>query len=111
MKESEASRLVAPKHLKPETQRWWVTVHQQYKLESHHTRLLTLAGEAWDRGQQARVVLAKKGLTYTDRFGQPTARPEVSVERDSRISFARLVRELALDQEPPGERLNRELFE
>jgi hypothetical protein len=51
----------------------------------------------------AREVLDKDGLTYTDRFGAPRARPEVAIERDSRIAFARLVRELALDVEAPPE--------
>jgi len=37
-----------------------------YDLEPHHVRLLTLAAEAWDRGQQAREVLDRDGLTYTD---------------------------------------------
>jgi phage terminase small subunit len=72
-------------------------------LEPHHVRLLTLACEAWDRCQQARELLATEGLTFEDRFGQPRARPEVSIERDSRIGFARLVRELALDGEGPPE--------
>jgi hypothetical protein len=40
---------------------------------------------------------------YVDRFQQPRARPEISIERDSRIAFARLVRELALDLAPPDE--------
>jgi hypothetical protein len=74
---------------------------QDYDLEPHHVRLLTLAGEAWDRGVQAREILAEKGLTYDDRFKQPRARPEVAIERDSRIAFARLVRELALDIDEP----------
>jgi len=69
-------------------------------LEEHHVRLLTLAAEAWDRAQEARVALAQHGTTYTDRFGQPRARPEVNIERDARIAFARLLRELDLDGEP-----------
>jgi phage terminase small subunit len=98
----------APKHLKPATAEWWERVMSDYELEPHHVRLLTLAGEAWDRGVQAREVLAEKGLTYDDRFKQPRARPEVAIERDSRIAFARLVREVALDVDeraevrPPG---------
>jgi len=92
-----------PKHLRAPTRRWWSEVVGEYELEPHHLRLLTLAAEAWDRGEEARKVLAKEGLIYTDRFGQPKARPEVAIERDSRIAFARMLRELALDVAPPEE--------
>ncbi len=87
----------APQHLRPPTRDWWLAVVKEYDLEEHHLRLLTLAGEAWDRCQQAREALLEHGLTFNDRFGQPHARPEVAVERDCRISFARLVREVGLD--------------
>jgi hypothetical protein len=61
----------------------------------------TLAGEAWDRGQQARSEIEKHGITYIDRFGAPRKRPEVSIEAESRISFARILRELDLNVDPP----------
>ncbi len=93
----------SPPHLADETRAWWVAVATEYQLESHHRRLLTLACESWDRGVQAREALAAHGTTYTDRWGQPRARPEVAMERDARIGFARLVRELALDIEPPDD--------
>lgn len=95
--------LEAPKHLRPDTATWWASVAADYLLEPHHVRLLTLACEAWDRCHEARQALEKHGLTYADRFGQPHPRPEVSIERDSRIGFARLVRELNLDLDPPDE--------
>ena len=91
----------APAHLTEATQKWFEAVVDGYDLEQHHVRLLTLAGEAWDRSQQAREALAEHGLTFVDRFGAPHARPEVAIERDSRIAFARLVRELDLDVDPP----------
>jgi phage terminase small subunit len=104
----------APKHLRPATKRWFEQVLEDYALEPHHIRLLTLAAESWDRAEQAREALAADGLTFTDRFGCPKARPEVAVERDSRIAFARLLRELDLDTtspaespRPPGLRSNR----
>lgn len=93
----------APKHLRAATARWWESVMDDYALEQHHIRLLTLAAEAWDRGQEAREALVKHGLTFNDRFGAPHSRPEVAIERDSRIAFARLVRELALDVDAPAE--------
>jgi P27 family predicted phage terminase small subunit len=94
----------APAHLKPATRAWWDSVVDDYELEPHHVRLLTLACEAWDRCQDARAVIDEHGLTFEDRFGQPKERPEVAIERDARIAFARLVRELDLDTEPPAER-------
>lgn len=93
----------APKHLRAETRRWFENVLETYEFEPHHVRLLRLAAEAWDRCQAARKVLDVEGLTFADRFGSPRTRPEIAVERDSRIAFARLLRELALDVEPPSE--------
>lgn len=86
-----------PRHLEPATRRWFAAVCTEYELEEHHLRLLTLAGEAWDRCEAARKAIAELGLTYLDRFGAPRARPEVAIERDSRVAFARLIRELDLD--------------
>jgi len=92
----------APGHLREPTRRWWRQVASDYVLEPHHLRLLTLAGSAWDRCQQARVAIAEHGLIFLDRFGQPHSRPEIGIERDSRLAFARLLRELDLDIEPPA---------
>jgi hypothetical protein len=75
-------------------------VLREFDLDEHHVRLLTLAAEAWDRTQGAREAVALHGAVYEDRFGQPRAHPEVAIERDSRIAFARLLRELDLDGEP-----------
>lgn len=91
-----------PRHLQPATRRWFASVVDGYELEEHHVRLLTLAGEAWDRCGQARQAIATHGLTFTDRLGNVRARPEVSIERDARLAFARLVRELDLDVDPPS---------
>jgi phage terminase small subunit len=105
-----------PAHLQPATRDWFTQVVADYDLESHHLKLLTLAGESWDRGCQAREALAKHGLTFTDRWGAPRGRPEIGVERDSRIAFARLCRELDLDEDtgpitprPPAIHSNRRL--
>ncbi len=89
----------APSHLSAASRSWWSEVKAAYDLDRHHERLLVAACEAWDRHAQARRLLARHGLTFTDRFGQPHARPEVAIERDSRLAFARLVRDLNLDAE------------
>ena len=93
----------APAHLEPETRSWWAQVEADYELGAHHMRLLTLAAEAWDRAQQARERIAADGAYLPDRFGVLHAHPAVAVERDSRLAFARLIRELDLDAEAPPE--------
>ena len=95
--------LIPPKHLRADTAAWFRSVMKEYELEEHHTRLLIKACDAWDRSEQAREALAEHGMTYEDRFGAPRARPEVAIERDSRLAFARLVRELGLDVATPAE--------
>lgn len=94
-------RAKPPKHLSLAMRKWWESVNQSYLLEDHHRLLLTKACEAFDRAEGAREAIAKVGTTFDDRFGQPCARPEISIERDSRLAFARLVRELNLEEPPP----------
>jgi phage terminase small subunit len=92
-----------PTHLRPATAKWFIEIVGEFCLESHHERLLIKACEANDRCEQAREALKTHGLTFTDRFGSPRARPEVAIERDNRIAFARLLRELGLDIAPPSD--------
>jgi P27 family predicted phage terminase small subunit len=91
----------APQHLEPDTQRWWLDVVARWELEPHHVRLLTLAAESWDRCAQARGVIAAEGLTVTTREGGAKLHPACRVETDSRLAFARLLRELDLDVDAP----------
>ena len=93
-----------PAHLCPETAQWWRSVMAEYALEPHHIRLLTLACEAYDSAQQAREVLQREGKIFIDRFDQPKPRPEVAIQRDSAIGFARMLRELDLDIAAPTDR-------
>ena len=104
----------APSHLTTATKAWWKSVCEDYSLEPHHLRLLQLAGEAWDRAQAAREIIAAEGLVVTDDRKNPRAHPAVAIEKDARTAFARLVRELDLDTEaapgslrPPALRSNR----
>src|SRR3972149_337886 len=92
-----------PTHLRASTRRWWSEVVASFELESHHLRLLTLAAEAWDRCEQARETIAESGMFYTTKGGEPRRHPAVQVEHDSRITFARLLRELALDVAAPDD--------
>jgi P27 family predicted phage terminase small subunit len=93
----------APAHLSEAMQTWWRQVMADYALEAHHLRLLEAAADAWDRMTQARDVLREEGLTVLGANGVKK-HPAADVERDSRLAFARLLRELDLDAEPPPER-------
>jgi len=90
-----------PDYLSAAMQAWWRQVMANYELEPHHIHLLEAACGAWDRMMQARQALAEHGLSYKDSRGKHHPLPEVAIERDSRIGFARLVRELGLDDATP----------
>jgi P27 family predicted phage terminase small subunit len=92
-----------PAYLSDAMKAWWIGVLEGFDLDQHHLHLLEAACTSWDRMTEARTAIAEHGLTFTDDRGTPKARPEVAIERDSRIAFARLVRELDLDDAPPPE--------
>lgn len=92
-----------PPHLSEASAKWFADVVAEFALEPHHLKLLALAAESWDRCTAARVAIQEHGMTFTDRFGQPRSRPEIQIERDSRIAFCRTLRELALDVNEPGD--------
>ena len=95
--------MAVPRHLSAAAKRWFRAVSALYELEEHHFLLLELAAEAWDRCRAARRALDDQGTIFIDRYGQPRPRPEVAIERHSRVAFARLIRELDLDISPPVE--------
>jgi hypothetical protein len=61
-------------------------VPTDYELEPHHVRLLQLAGESWDRCQEAREAIKKHGMTFENKYGETKIRPEAVVKKDSRIA-------------------------
>jgi len=90
----------APDFLSLESRIWWADVCSTFVLEPHHVMLLTAACGAWDRLNEARELLDVEGLTSTDKYLRCKPHPAINVERDSRLAFARLLRELDLDSEP-----------
>jgi P27 family predicted phage terminase small subunit len=91
-----------PKHLKGEARLWFVQVAETFEMEPHHLKLLQAAAEAWQRLQDARELIDRDGAVVILRSGQLRQHPAIAIERDSRIGFARLLRELALDVAEPG---------
>jgi len=100
----DKSTIKPPPNLSAATKRWFAHIATTYELESHHLRLLELAGRSWDRAEQARKVLKREGVVTIDRYGQTKAHPCINIERDSQLRFARLIRELNLDEDQPGPR-------
>lgn len=96
------AKFKAPKHLRIGTRKWVEQIVRDFDLESHHLKLLLMAGQAWDRAEAAREALAEHGMVVDGRFG-PKPRPEIGIEHNSMIGFARLVRELGLDAGDPDE--------
>jgi len=90
----------APSHLRPETRRWWREVVKQFALESHHLKILTAAGEALDRQNEARELLQRDGLIISGRQGKKP-HPAAAIARDSAMVFAQLIKHLNLDVESP----------
>ena len=93
----------APEHLRRETKAWWRSVVRDYLLEQHHLLLLQAACEALDRAAEAREILDKEGLTVPTSSGGLKQHPAAQIEFNSRLSFARILRELDLDTEPAPE--------
>src|SRR5262249_10919299 len=87
--------------LTPQTRTWVESVLDGYGVADHQVRLLVLAGQAYDRAQEARRVLDAEGILTQDRYGSLKPHPAIAIERDARIGYARLVRELALETPQP----------
>ena len=89
-----------PAHLSKAMQDWWHAVVRDYELDEHHLKLLEACCGSWDRMEQARATLAREGLTIQTKHGVKQ-HPAANIERDSRLAFARLLRELDLDCPAP----------
>lgn len=91
-------------HLSPETAKWCQEIHREFELEIHQVKILIQAGEVLDRLSHARTVIDAEGAFFIDRWGQPRRHPALDAERNDRVVFARLLRELNLSEEPPDPR-------
>lgn len=98
-------KIILPKHIRKKTKKWLREILSEYELESHHIKILIQAGEQWDRILEAREQIEKEGAYYVDRFGAPKSHPAIADERNGRIVFTRLLRELNLSEEGAEHRL------
>ncbi len=92
-----------PKHLKAPGKRLWRGVVADFHLDDAHSlELLRLACEAVDRGDEARLAVARDGAYVAGRYeGSVRAHPGLAVLRDSAVLAARLLRDLGVDTAEP----------
>lgn len=89
-----------PKHLSSIARKLWRdTCASHTVIDPNQFALLRAACESFDRANEAREILAREGLTVTDRFGQQKAHPCAAVERDAKASMIAAFR--ALNFAPP----------
>ncbi len=88
-----------PKHLSDESKALWRRLCGEFDFTDVDLQRLRCACESKDRMDAARETLDELGTVYLDRFQAPRARPEIAIERDSRLSYLRALRELGLDLE------------
>jgi hypothetical protein len=92
-----------PAGLRAATRRWWIETTSAWELDLHHLQLLELAARELDRSAEARQMIKKTGgAVIYDRFNQLKENPWRKVERESRVTFARLLREIGLDVAEAG---------
>ena len=86
-----------PKDLRKEGKKFYKDIFTSYEFEEHHLKILEQACRCLDRITEARERIAVDGLYVKDRYGSLKEHPGAKTERDNRVLFARLVRELGLD--------------
>jgi hypothetical protein len=100
-----------PKELGVEGRKFYAAILRQFDADAfgaHDMQLLRNAAAALDRISEAQAEIKSSGSYFIDRWGAPKPHPGHAVERDNRILFARLCRELNLscekpeDPRPPG---------
>lgn len=87
-----------PRGLAGKARKWFTETAQSYVFEPHAIPLLTDAAFAMQRGEQARSILGKEGIVLVDAFGKPFPHPATIVERQSAQLFAKLLRQLDLEE-------------
>lgn len=85
-----------PRHLGKRGATWWRFMIKEHTLEPSEYQTLTLAAECLDRGEQARRMLDREGLTVPTEHGTKT-HPAIAIEARMKLVFVRLVRTLNID--------------
>jgi hypothetical protein len=99
-KPATPDRPAPPARYTAEARGLWQDATSGWTIDRVATRILGTACEALMRVREAQTILARDGLTLTDRFGQQKVHPMVLVERDAQSTMLTALRHLNLDLEP-----------
>ena len=87
-----------PSDLKKDGKAFWTKAHNEIELENSHDLVrLHHAAQCLDRIAEAQRMLKKEGLYVKDRWEQSREHPAQKTERDNKVLFCRIIRELGLD--------------
>jgi len=90
-----------PDYLKKSGKKFFKEISNTYELEEHHLKILALASQCLDRLDQARSQIESEGIFLKSRFDKLYLNPATKLEKENKVLFARLIRELNLDIELP----------
>jgi hypothetical protein len=86
-----------PKSLRGEGRTLYVKLLEEFCIDDvAGFALARAAAEAMQRGQEARELINKEGLTVLDHRGVPKAHPGIAIEKDSRAAMISALRALKL---------------
>ena len=95
--------LKAPPGLSKDARAVWKTICEGWAVDEQSAVVLGVALGAYDRMQQARIMIKKEGLTITSgRSGVRHVHPAVGVEATARGQLLAAWKNLGFDVVPPG---------
>lgn len=85
-----------PDYIQENGQKWLKKLFLEYSFDKSEIETCFQAAGCLDRIAQAQQAIMEHGLLQEDRHGMLKVNPGVLVERDNKILFARLCRELGV---------------
>lgn len=94
-------RTEPPQHLSEKAKEWWRKLSSEYPLDDSAAKILLAAAlTAFDRANEARVILKRDGLVIEDDKGKIRAHPMCLVETNATKTMLAALHGLNLDLEP-----------
>jgi phage terminase small subunit len=91
-----------PSHLSEATRAWWVKVARESTMQDDTVGLsgLTIAAEAWDGKEAARLSVEENGVDVKNRYGQMVPNPMLRVQAMFMSQYLAAIKSLHFDVEP-----------